>query len=301
MRHAASRDADRREADEGRMASVMSWMKELFGEEKVAIAMVHLPALPGSPLYDESGGMQLIRDRTAVDVAALQAAGFDALMFCNENDRPYIFQAGQETVAAMAAVIEELRPRLDVPFGVDVLWDPKAALALAKATDAAFVREVFTGAYGSEFGIWNTSPGEALRYRRQIDAEGVRILTNINAEFASPLGDRPLELVARGVALISLADGICVSGPMTGESIDRSQLRAVRDVLPGTTLFANTGVSEETVADILSVADGVVVGTSLKVDGITWNAVDESRARRFMDRVRSARSATAHEGDLAAV
>src|SRR6266545_1656658 len=289
------------DADEGRAASPMSWIKDVFGEEKVAIAMVHLPALPGSPLYDESGGMRVIRERTAADVAALQAAGFDALMFCNENDRPYVFTAGYETVAAMTAVVEELRPRLAVPFGVDVLWDPKAALAVAHATGAAFVREVFTGAYGSEFGIWNTSPGEALRYRRQIGAAGVRILTNINAELASPLGDRPLERVARGVDLIALADGICVSGPMTGESIDASQLRTVRDAVPGATLFANTGVNEQTVVDTLSIADGVVVGTSLKIDGITWNPVDEGRARRFMERVRAARGAATHEGDLATV
>jgi membrane complex biogenesis BtpA family protein len=161
------------------------------------------------------------------------------------------------------------------------------------------VREVFTGAYASDFGLWNTSPGEALRYRRQIDATDVRILTNINAEFAAPLGQRPIDVVARGVAAISLADGLCVSGAMTGESIDGGQLRAVRDALPEMTLFANTGVNKETVADILAVADGVVVGTSLKVDGITWNAVDPNRALEFMDRVRAARGAATPEGDLA--
>lgn len=277
----------------------MNWIEELFGVKKVAVGMVHLPALPGSPLYDERRGMELIREQTAADVDALQTAGFDAIMFCNENDRPYLFTAGLETVAAMSAVVEELRPRLTIPFGVDVLWDPRASLAVAKATGAAFVREIFTGAYASDFGVWNTSPGEALRYRRQIDATRVRILTNISAEFAAPLGQRPIEVVARGVALIALADGLCVSGAMTGESIDSSQLRAVREAVPDMTLFANTGVNHTTVTDILSIADGVVVGTSLKVDGITWNPVDVTRAREFMERVHEARGAPAPEGDLA--
>jgi len=279
----------------------VTWIRELFGVDKAAIGMVHLPALPGSPLYDESRGMRFVLEQTAADVHALQAAGFDAVMFCNENDRPYVFTAGPETVAAMAAVIGELRPQLSIPFGVDILWDPRGALAVAKATGARFVREIFTGAYVSDFGLWNTSPGESLRYRRQIDATDVRILTNINAEFAAPLGQRPIELVARGVALISLADGLCVSGAMTGESIDDNQLRAVREALPDGVVFANTGVNEQSVAEILSVADGVIVGTSLKVDAITWNPVDEARARRFMERVREARGAASPEGDLASV
>jgi len=267
-----------------------SWLRDVFGVEKVAIGMVHLPALPGSPLYDDQAGMELIHERTRADLQALQAAGFDSLMFCNENDRPYVFTAGLETVAAMSAVIGELRDMISVPFGVDVLWDPRAALAVAKATEAAFVREIFTGAYGSEFGIWNTFPGETLRYRRQIGASDVRILTNISAEFAAPLVDRPIEVVARGVELISLADAVCVSGPMTGDSVDGSQLRAVRDAVPDTAVFANTGVNEATVGEILSIADGVVVGTSLKVDGITWNPIDETRARRFMQRVEASRT-----------
>ena len=262
--------------------------------------MVHLPALPGSPLHDREGGMELVLARTRSDLQLLQDAGFDAVMFCNENDRPYVFTTGAETVAAMSAVIAEMKPALTVPFGVDVLWDPRATLAVAKATGAAFVREVFTGVYASEFGLWNTDPGDSMRYRRQIDASAVRILTNISAEFAAPVSERALGHVARGVELISLADAICVSGPMTGASVDGSQLQSVRDAVPDAVVFANTGVKEETVEGILAVADGVVVGTSLKVDGITWNPVDADRARRFMERVRAVRDGSSAPSELSA-
>ena len=37
----------------------MTWVTEVFGRNKVAIGMVHLPALPGSPLHDRDGGMDL--------------------------------------------------------------------------------------------------------------------------------------------------------------------------------------------------------------------------------------------------
>jgi membrane complex biogenesis BtpA family protein len=268
----------------------MRWIRDVFGNDKVVVGMVHLPALPGTPLYDERGGLELIRRRTAADLETLQAAGFDSVMFCNENDRPYVFEAGVETAAVMAAVIAELRPTISVPFGVDVLWDPKAALAVARATGAAFVREVLTGVYASEFGTWNTSVGETLRYRRQIDATDVRLLANICAEFAAPLAARPLGAVAQGVATVTLADAICVSGAMTGSSVDPAQLREVREALPDGVVFANTGVRESTVGDILSIADGVVIGTSLKVDGITWNPVDPGRAKSFMERVGEVRA-----------
>jgi uncharacterized protein len=278
--------------------TITTWLKEVFHTEKVAIGMVHLPALPGSPLHDREGGMELVVERTRSDLEALQGAGFDAVMFCNENDRPYVFTTGAETVAAMSAVVAGLKPLLTVPFGVDLLWDPCATLAVAKATGAAFVREVFTGVYASEFGLWNTDPGASMRYRRQIDASGVRILTNISAEFAAPVAERDLGHVARGVDLISLADAICVSGPMTGASVDGSQLQSVRDALPDAVVFANTGVKEETVAGILAIADGVVVGTSLKVDGITWNPVDADRAERFMARVKAVREGSYASSEL---
>ena len=69
-----------------------------------------------------------------------------------------------------------------------------------------------------------------------------------------------------------------------------SDLEAVKAVLPDTPVLANTGVKHATVGDVLSVADGCIVGSSLKVDGDTWNAIDPDRAADFMDRVRKART-----------
>src|SRR5581483_7323513 len=95
-------------------------------------------------------------DAVEADLATLLAAEFDAVMFCNEGDRPYALTAGPEGVAAMTRVVAELAPR-DRPFGVDFLWDARAALAIAVATGASFIREVATGAYESDMGIWNTN------------------------------------------------------------------------------------------------------------------------------------------------
>ena len=117
----------------------------MFGAGKPVIGMVHLGALPGTPLHDAERGLEGLVEHAARDLEALQTAGFDAVMFGNENDRPYEFDVDTASTATMAYVIGRLRDRIGVPFGVNVLWDPMSTLALAAATGAAFVREIFTG------------------------------------------------------------------------------------------------------------------------------------------------------------
>ncbi|MDR7518754.1 MAG: BtpA/SgcQ family protein [Armatimonadota bacterium] len=261
----------------------------LFGTSKPVVAMVHLPALPGTPLYDAQGGVEAIFRRARQDLAALQAAGVDAVMFGNENDRPYELKVDGASTATMAYIIGRLRGEIRVPFGVDVLWDSLSTMALAAATGAHFAREIFTGVYGSDMGLWEGRAAEALRYRRRLGRDDLFLLYNISAEFASPLDSRPVAERARSAVFSSLADAILVSGPITGEPTPLEDLRAVKQALPETPVLANTGVREENVAEVLAVADGCVVGTALKVGGNTWAAVDPERTRRFMEAARGAR------------
>lgn len=267
----------------------MSWLRDVFGKDKVIIGMAHVPPLPGTPLYDATKGVEGLIESIRGDVDALQSGGIDAVMFCNENDRPYTLKTGPETTATMARVITEIRPMLRVPFGIDVLWDPVAAIAIAHATGGVFVREVFTGAYAGDIGIWNTNAGEALRFRRQIGAENVRLLYNINAEFAAPLAARSLQQVAKTAVFSSLADGLCVSGMMTGSEVDTESIMSAKRAVPDVPVFANTGVTTENVREKLRYADGAIVGTHLKESGITWNPVDPERVRHFMATVRALR------------
>jgi uncharacterized protein len=251
--------------------------------------MAHVPALPGTPLYDERGGPDAIVEAVRRDVELLTRAGFDAVLFCNENDRPYTLAATQEGVAMMARVVTEVAPR-DRPFGVDYLWDAQAALSVAVATGASFIREVATGVYESDMGgLWSPDAATLLRRRRNLHAEHVRVFMNVTPEFASSVGTRDLATTARSVSVSSLADVILVSGPMAGAEPSLDALREAKRGCPDTPVFANTGVKSTNVAEFLSVVDGVIVGSDLKVDGGTWNPVDGERAERFMAEVRRAR------------
>ncbi len=266
-----------------------SWIKELFGTLKPVIAMAHLPALPGTPKYDTQGGMNCIVEPVRADMQQLVSGGVDAIMFCNEDDRPYVLEAGIEQIAAMTRVVTELAPKT-IPFGVDFLWDPLAAMAIAHATGAAFIREVLTGMYESDMGLWAPNAGKVMRFRRQIDAQNVRVFYNVVPEFASSLGTRTAAQRAQSTVVSCLADVILVSGAMAGSEPQVSIIQEIKNSIGDTPVFLNTGANADNIAQFLSVADGVIVGSSLKVDGYTWNPVDPARLKRFMDCVREARA-----------
>jgi membrane complex biogenesis BtpA family protein len=258
-------------------------LKETFGHGKPIIAMVHFPALPGSPKYDAKGGMDAIIESIAADIEKLQSGGVDALMFGNEGDRPYVLKATPESLAAMAAAVAAVKPMIKLPFGVDYLWDPVATVALGVATGARFGREVMTGVYDSDMGLWAPDCAGALRLRHNLARDDFKLMYNVNAEFASPIGSRDVAQRAKSAVFSALADVVLVSGLMTGQAVETSDIRAVKQVVTDTPVFANTGVNIENVKNILSVADGCIIGTHFKRDGNTWNPVDGERVKRFMD------------------
>jgi membrane complex biogenesis BtpA family protein len=263
---------------------------DFFGTKKKAvISMAHIGALPGSPLYDADGGLDKLIDGVIQDIHKLQDGGVDAIMFGNENDRPYVFKASPEALAAMTAIVQAAKAELKVPFGVNFLWDPLASVAIGAATGARFVREIFTGVFASDMGVWAPDCAAASRLRHNLGRDDMKLLFNINAEFAHSLDSRPIELRAKSAVFSSMADAILVSGPITGMPSELSHLRAVCETIQDVPVFANTGVNINNVSDILSLASGVVIGTHFKVDGNTWNAVDGDRVKRFMDVVHGLR------------
>ena len=134
-------------------------------------------------------------------------------------------------------------------------------------------------------GIWNPRCGEIWRYKRLIEANNLRLFYNITAELAGPLSQRGLQSAAKAAVLSSLADALCVSGLTASITADKDQLALTKKMVPGTPVFANTGVNIENITEILSIVDGVIIGSSLKKEGNTWNPVDKQRVKDFMLKV----------------
>lgn len=267
----------------------MTWLKDVIGTEKAIIAMCHLLPLPGDPSYQKEKGMEYVVEMARKDLHALQDGGVDAVMFSNEFSLPYLTDVKTETVAAMARIIGELKSDIKIPFGVNVLWDAKKSLDLAAATGAQFVREIFTGVYASDFGIWNTNVGETVRHQHRIGAEKVKLLFNIVPEAAKYLADRDIENIAKSTVFNNRPDALCVSGLTAGAETDSQILKRVKEAVPETVVLANTGVRLQNLEQQLSIADGAVVGTTFKLDGKFENHVDQERVRAFMEKVRAFR------------
>lgn len=267
----------------------MSWLKDVIGTEKAVIAMCHLRALPGDPGFDAAKGMNWVIDRAYDDLTALQNGGVDAVMFSNEFSMPYLTKVKAETAVAMARIIGQLMTEIRVPYGVNVLWDPVASFDLAMAVDAKFIREIFTGAYASDFGVWNTNVGETIRHQHRIGAGKVKTLFNIVPEAAVYMGERDICSIAKSTVFNNRPDALCVSRLTAGSRTDSATLKLVKDTVPNTVVLANTGVCLENVDEQLAIADGCVTATHFKKDGVFDNFVDGDRVSRFMDRVRSIR------------
>ena len=190
----------------------------------------------------------------------------------------------------MGRIVGEVSGALNIPFGVNVLWDAYASIDLAVATGAKFVREIFSGVYASDFGLWDTNCGAVVRHQYAVHGQAVKLFFNIFPEASAYLASRDIESIARSTVFNTKPDGICVSGLTAGVETDAQILKLVKSAIPEVPVFANTGVKLSNVEAQLSIADGAITGTTFKRDGYIWNEVDTHRVKEFMDKVKEFRN-----------
>jgi membrane complex biogenesis BtpA family protein len=258
-----------------------------LGGRKTIIGMVHLLPLPGAP-FDRGRSPADVLAAAERDLEVLLDAGFDAISISNEGDRPYATTIPPEQIAVFTHVVSRLTAGLDVPFGCGMLIDPKASLAVARAVSAQFIRLSFGTMVGS-YGVLSEDPAAILRYRRAIGADDVALYLNLSPHFSTSLDTRPLAEVVATTAFLCEPDAIQVHGAGAGVAPAAADVMAVREAAPDIPLLVASGVTPDSVGEVLEHADGVIVGTCLKYDGNIWNPVDPERARRFMHAARDAR------------
>ena len=267
-------------------------LKSIFGRERDAlIGVVHLAPLPGAPAF-EGYAVEPIYARGVADAQAYAAAGFDGLIVENHGDIPFSKpdDIGPETAAHMAVACDRIRREVGLPVGVNVLANgAQHALAIASAAGARFVRvNQGANAYVANEGFIEGAAARAARYRRALGAQGVSVFADAHVKHGAHaiVQDRPLAELVRDVEFFN-ADVVIATGQRTGHAADLEYLGAIRAATSLPTLVGS-GATPDNVGSILTVVDGVIVASALKVDGVWWNPVDPARAKAFVRRARDA-------------
>ena len=264
-------------------------LESIFGTPHPVIGMVHLPPLPGSPRW--RGDLGRILDRAVKDAKALKAGGADGAVIENYGDAPFVAgPVGPECVAAMTAALRACVEATGLPFGVNCLRnDPVSALAVALAGGGRFVRtNVHTGALVTDQGILEGRAAETMRARAALRAEGIAVFADVLVKHAVPLGPRDPRRAAKDAVHRGLADAVLVTGPATGARADLREVAAVRDGVPGTPVIVASGVVPRDLPLVASLADGVLVGSSLERGGRAGNPVEAARVRALVAAARRA-------------
>ena len=254
---------------------------------KPLIGMLHLLPLPGSPRF--GGEIAAVMESLLRDAEALVEGGVHGLILENFGDAPFYPQrVPPEVVAHLTRLAIEVRERFDVPLGVNVLRnDGRSALAIAQAAGADFIRvNVLCGARVTDQGIIPGIAHELLRDRALLGAEGVKILADVNVKHSAPLGPpRPIEDEVAETIERGGVDAVVVSGSGTGQATDVEEVRRAKTAAGDTPLFVGSGVTAETIANYLPHADGFIVGTALKRDGVVTHPVDPTRVKTLLEQL----------------
>jgi membrane complex biogenesis BtpA family protein len=262
----------------------------LFGKRRAIIGVVHARPLPGSPAYDGER-MEDIYAQAVTDARRYAAGGFDGLIVENHGDIPFLKpdEIGHETAAVMAVMTERVRREVDLPVGINVLANgASTALAVAKAAGALFVRvNQWANAYVANEGIIEGPAARAMRYRSWLRAPEIRIFADVHVKHGAHAitADRSIAELTRDAEFFN-ADVVIATGQRTGDAASPDEIRAIKEStsLP---VVVGSGVDISNVAEILGLADGVIVASSLKREEVWWNEVDQDRVSAFMSVVKT--------------
>jgi membrane complex biogenesis BtpA family protein len=253
--------------------------QQLFRAVKPIIGVVHLPPLPG---YPTSPGLDAVIEKALRDLDALEAGGIDGVLVENEEDRPHRVEAAPETIAAMTLITREVvKAARRSRVGVEILLnDPWASLAVALMAGASFVRtDYFVDPMErpEHGGAMRIDPVGLLAYRERLGAEDVLILADVQVKYARMLEARPLRESARE-AREHRADAIVVTGRVTADPPDAASIREAKAGAAGCPVLIGSGLDPENASSLMSLADGAIVGTSLK----TGARVDPGKVRALV-------------------
>ncbi len=265
--------------------------KQLDFTYKPVIGVIHLPPLPGTLLY-KGQGIDSIVARALQDAEALYEGGVDAIIVENYGDKPYAVRVREPaTIASMAIIVHELARRFNIPIGVSLLRNSgPEALAIAHVAGASFIRvNAYCEPRVAPEGLLEPVAREVMEEARRLSAN-IQILADVDVKHSYPLAPHynVVQAVKECCERFQL-DAIVVTGSRTGEPPDPGYVAAVKSASTRP-IIVGSGVTPENVEIYWRIADGFIVGTYFKENGITTAPVDRRRVERLIEKIRRLRA-----------
>lgn len=261
-------------------------MEKMKRGEKAVIGMVHCLPLPGTLNF--GGNVEALFERAAADAAILQAAGVDAVIVENTNDQPQSCLLEKEQLAALSAVTRAVVERVDIPVGVDAAFnDGAAGMAIACCAGASFIRSPVFADRVQVTGVGEIGPcaREVIRMRKLLGADAVRIFADVQVKHSHPVNAAvSLEESCRA-AVDAGADALIVTGVSTGMETPLDSIKAAKRAV-SVPVIIGSGFGIGNAGEQFAYADGAIVGTALKREGIITNPVDEALCEALMAEIK---------------
>ena len=271
----------------------MNALENLFKNKKPIIGMIHSLPLPGSPSF-KNHDLSEVYDYAVEEAMRQVEGGVDGLMIENAGDIPFVMQKylGPETAACIAIIGERIRRETDVPIGVNIVANAAMySIAVTMAFGGQFVRvNQWANAYVANEGIVEGESGLAMRYRAKLEAEDIHVFADVHVKHGSHsiVSDRPIHELARDAEFFQ-ASALIATGFRTGDKTKPNEVLAIREgsELP---ILVGSGIDYENCKELLKIADGAILGVSVKEPRKMSGKTNVEKLHKFMDAIYELRS-----------
>ncbi|MEA5070001.1 MAG: BtpA/SgcQ family protein [Christensenellaceae bacterium] len=259
-------------------------IRETLGVGKrFVIGMVHCLPLPGTVGF--GGDIGKIYAQAVQDARTLEDCGVDAVIVENMGDGPFGVKLDKAQASALAGATAQVPAAVTIPVGVDAAFnDYEASLGIALAAHCQFVRiPVFVDTVEFYGGLIAPCARECMTLRKNLGAEHIMVLADIQVKHTNMLlAHVPIEKSAKD-AEGCFADAIIVTGSAIGQETPIEMIERVKKAVR-IPVIAGSGVNAKNIGHQLDIADGAIIGSSLKVGGVLSNPI----SRELVDEVLSA-------------
>jgi len=251
------------------------------------IGMIHLPPLPGSPGYTGLRFADYV-EYALSEAEKLVSAGFDGVLVENYMDYPFSVRVeNRAQLAVFEEVVNAIREKYPgVLLGVNILRNSGVEAALvACSAGADFIRvNAYSEPVYAPEGFLEPVARDIWSLLREKNCS-IGIYADVNVKHAKPILDYTTALY--NTCTRGRVAGVVVSGWATGYETPPALVAVAKQICRSVEVWVGSGVNHENVGAYIGLADAAIVGTSIKVGGLTENPVDPVKAKLLVEKLRT--------------